>query len=87
MRNPFERLQEESGATSGGMGLAMGLTAQELYHLRKGTTRTIPPRVLGGLRAVGVNPEDFQREYEQFREEVIAAEQAKMREALGGGPE
>jgi len=69
MQNPFERIREKLGLSRREFAIALGVSYHVLYSHLTGLPARIQSGLARGLAAMGLNPEQIDAEYQEWRKE------------------
>lgn len=80
-RNPLTAWRQERGLSQSALAMAIGLTQPAISGVERGRMAELSPRLLAGLKGLGIDTEKLKAEYQAWRD--MCGEEARA--ALLGG--
>lgn len=72
MENPVTKVLRQTGCSVSQLAAMAGIDVSRIYQIRRGAASRISPRVLSALARLGADPDQLQREYQEWRRQQVA---------------
>lgn len=70
MDNPLTAIRQKCGWSLTELALALGVAYARVWEVERGLPRMLPRGIREGLRRLGVNPEEADRQYVVWRQQA-----------------